>query len=147
MKRTALNLLMTLVCAAAVAAVAVAASSSNLMTAKIPFAFNIGGQTLPAGTYTVSHTATPGVVIFRNEQTAQSVGLITNLSQGATVSEKAMLEFRRYGNQYFLGAIKQGFSANCFVAPRSRRERETAHEAKHLAQQQTGPEIVTVTAE
>ena len=42
MKRTALNMMLTLVCTAILAAVAVADMGATLMTAKIPFDFNIG---------------------------------------------------------------------------------------------------------
>jgi hypothetical protein len=147
MKRTALNMMLTLVCTAFLAAAAVAAMGPNLMTAKIPFDFNIGSNALPAGTYTVSRGASPGIVIFRNEKTAKSVGVITNLGGGRTLNEKAQLDFHRYGDQYFLSMIKQAFSTNCFTAPKSKREHEAANGAKNLARQQPGPEIVTITAE
>lgn len=147
MKRTALNMMLTLVCTAALAAVAVAAMGTTLMTAKIPFDFNIGRNALPAGTYTVSRGGSPNVVIFRNEKTAKSVGVLVHLGGGRTLNEKAQLDFHRYGNQYFLSVIKQAYSANCFTAPKSQREREAANGAKNLARQQTGPEVVTITAE
>ncbi len=147
MKRTALNLTLALVCAVALAAVAVAVAPTNLLTAKIPFDFNVGNQTLPAGTYTVSRAGANNVMIFRNEQSAQSVLLLTRPSQGQATIEKAQLDFRRYGDRYFLSVIKQGFSANCYEAPKSRRERETAQAAKNLAHHQAGPTIVTVRAE
>ncbi len=145
MKRTALNLMMTLVCAAALATVAVAAFTTELMTAKIPFDFNVGNQTLPAGTYTVSRSSTNSVLILRNEKTAKGILLVTNRSQGGATNEKAPLDFRRYGAQYFLGVIKPAGTNSNFVAPTSRRERAAAEEAKNLARHQTGPEIVTVT--
>ncbi len=146
MKRTAMNLMMTLVCAAVLATVAAAAFTTALMTAKIPFDFNVGNQTLPAGTYTVSRSDTNSVVILRNEKSAKSMLLVTNASQGGVTNEKAQLDFRRYGDQYFLGAIKPAGTNNNFVAPTSRRERAVAEEAKNLARRQTSPEIVTITS-
>ncbi|MBI1764072.1 MAG: hypothetical protein HYR56_21820 [Acidobacteria bacterium] len=147
MKRTALNMMLTLVCTAVLAAVAVAALGTNLMTAKIPFDFNIGSQRLPAGTYTVSRANAAGVLIVRNDQTAKSVAVITNAGQRSTPNEKAQLDFRRYGDQYFLSSVKQAFTGNYFEAPKSRRERETAEAAKNLARHQAVPETVTITVE
>jgi hypothetical protein len=147
MKRTALNMMLTLVCTAILAAAAVAAMGPNLMTAKIPFDFNIGSNALPAGNYTVSRGATPGIVIFRNEKTAKSVGVIVQRGNGRTLNEKAQLDFHRYGDQYFLSVIKQALSDNCFTIPTSQREREAANGAKNLAHGQIGPEVVTITAE
>lgn len=148
MKRTALNMMLTLVCTAMLAALAVANMGPNLMTAKIPFDFYLGSQALPAGTYTVSRGGSPSIVIFRNEKTAQSVSVITNLSgYGSTMYKQAQLDFHRYGDQYFLGAIKQAFSSNCFMAAKSQRERTLAEGAKNLARNQVAPEIVTIAAE
>ena len=148
MKRTALNMMLTLVCTAILAAIAVANIGPNLMTAKIPFDFYLGSQALPAGTYTVSRGGSPSIVIFRNEKTAQSVGVVTNQSgHGNTMNKQAQLSFHRYGDQYFLGAIKQAFSTNCFMAAKSKRERAVAEGAKNLARNQAAPEIVTIAAE
>lgn len=147
MKRTALNMMLTLVCTAILAAAAVAAMGPNLMAANIPFDFHIGSHALPAGTYTVSRGGSPNVWIFRNEKTAESAAVLTHLGAGRILNTKAQLDFHRYGDQYFLSALKQAQTANCFTTPKSKREREVANDAKNLARQQTGPELVTITAE
>lgn len=144
MKRTALNLLLTLACVAALTAVATAALATNLMTVKIPFDFNIGKQTLPAGTYTVSRANSTGLLILRDDKLTKSVAFIVNTNQATTVNEKAQVDFRRYGDQYFLARIKQGHSGNNFDLMKSRRERQAENEAKNLARNQPHSEIVSV---
>lgn len=147
MKRSVLNLMLALVCAAGLAAITTAAVADELMTAKIPFAFSIGKQTLPAGTYKVSRATSPGLVILRNENLTRTVAFIVHVDQGGLPHKKATLAFHRYGDQYFLATIQQAYSANTMALPTSRREREIANAAKNLASNQTGPEVVTITAE
>ena len=145
MKKTTLNLMLTLTVIAALTALALAAVPSTLMTAKIPFAFHVGSNTFPAGTYVVSRAASPGVVILRNEQdTSKNVAAITNTSSSRTENEKATLEFRRYGDQYFLARVMPMGTATNLELQKSRSEREAADGAKNLAGKPVNPEIVTV---
>ena len=145
MKKTTLNLMLTLTCIAALTALALAAVPATLMTAKIPFEFHVGSNTFPAGTYVVSNAASPGIVILRNEQdTKKNVATITNANYVRTANEKATLEFRRYGAQYFLSRVMPQGTATNMELPKSRSEREAADGAKNLAGTSVKPEIVTV---
>ena len=148
MKKTTLNLMLTLTCIAALTALALAAVPATLMTAKIPFAFHVGSNAFPAGTYVVSNAGSAGVVILRNEQdTKKNVATITNANYSSRTNEKATLEFRRYGDQYFLARVMPFGSATNMELQKSRSERVAADGAKNLAGHQAGPVIVTITAE
>ncbi len=145
MKKTTLNLMLTLTCIAALTALALAAVPSTLMTAKIPFAFHVGSHTFPAGTYTVSNASSPGVVILRNEQdTKKNVATITNTNYSRTENDKATLQFRRYGDQYFLARVMPFGSATNMELQKSRSERIAADGAKNLAGRTVQPEIVSI---
>ena len=145
MKKTTLNLMLTLTCIAALTALALAAVPATLMTAKIPFEFHVGSDTFPAGTYVVSNAASPGVVILRNEQDKnKNVATITHANSSRTANEKATLEFRRYGDQYFLARVMPMGTATNLELQKSRNEREAADGAKNLAGKPVNPEIVTV---
>lgn len=71
----ALNLMMT---AAAAVVMTGAAMAQSSMTASVPFGFQFGGASLPAGEYRVdmSKTAVSGVVIIQNAETKQVVGRV-----------------------------------------------------------------------
>jgi hypothetical protein len=145
MKKTTLNLMLTLTCIAALTALALAAVPSTIMTAKIPFEFHVGSNTFPAGTYVVSRAASPGVVILRNEHDAQkNVATITNTNNSPTTNKSAMLQFRRYGNQYFLAIVMPFDSTTNLELQKSRSERAAAEGAKNLAGKPVQPEIVSV---
>ena len=144
MKKTTLNLMLTLTCIAALTALALAAVPATLMTAKIPFAFHVGNNTFPAGTYVVSRASSPDIVILRNEQAAKNVGTITRANFSRTANEKAQLEFRRYGDQYFLARVMPAGSDTNLELQKSRSERDAADGAKNLAGTSAKPEIVTI---
>lgn len=145
MKKTTLKMMLTLSCVAALAALALAAVPVTLMTAKIPFDFHVGNKTFPAGTYTVSRASSPGVVILRNQQEPkQNVAAITNDQWQRIANEKATLEFRRYGDQYFLAKVMPAGLGTNLELQKSRSEREAAEGAKNLAGRTVQPEIVSI---
>ncbi len=145
MKKTTLNLMLTLTCIAALTALALAAVPATLMTAKIPFAFHVGSNAFPAGTYVVSNAGSAGVVILRNEQdTKKNVATITNTNYSSSANEKATLQFHRYGDQYFLAKVMPAGTTTNLELQKSRSERAAADGAKNLAGTSVKPEIVTV---
>ncbi len=145
MKKTTLNLMLTLTCIAALTALALAAVPATIMTVKIPFAFHVGSNTFPAGTYVVSRAASPGAVILRNEQdTTKNVATLTHPNASRTENEKAMLQFHRYGDQYFLAKVMPFGSATNLELQKSRKERTAAEGAKNLAGTSVKPEIVSI---
>jgi hypothetical protein len=90
--------------------------------ADVPFAFSVGGQSLPAGHYVVA--AVGDDIRISNSQTN---GLFIP-THGAmrTASDGTKLVFHRYGDTYFLSAVWVAGSTTGRELFRSRAERELA---------------------
>ena len=87
--------------------VAAQAQSRNSVTAHIPFAFQIGDKTLPAGDYSVKRLSQNALTIESADgaqsfvaQAPRSVQSNPNAKPGAE-----RLVFRQYGEQYFLAQV------------------------------------------
>jgi hypothetical protein len=123
------------------------AQGRNSVTAHIPFAFQIGDKTLPAGDYSVKRLSQNALVIESADgaqsfvaQAPRSVQSNPNAKPGA---EK--LVFRQYGEQYFLAQvwmIKGGAGRELNMTGA---ERKAANELK-LAQNGAKPLTVEVAA-
>ena len=72
------------------------------VVADVPFAFTVGGKTLPAGRYIVKPADEHAVRIFR----PQTTGIFVSTHAAVkTSSEQTKLVFHRYGDTYFLSAV------------------------------------------
>jgi hypothetical protein len=117
-----------------VGSMAVAAQAQNngrtRLTAHVPFEFNVGEKTMPAGKYTVSqiNPASDRVALqLRNQDGSASVMLQMNAVSGRA-QESTKLIFNRYGNRYFFAeAWIDGERAGLQVV-RSRAERVAQRE-------------------
>jgi hypothetical protein len=124
--------------------VAAFAGLAYRVKANIPFDFMVGGNKLAAGEYTVERINTVGVLAIRSLDTKSGVQFMT--MNGNSKDDTAKLVFRRYGDQYFLAQIHDGASSGAELI-KSKAEREAARAGRdHLALNNAGPEIVTVTA-
>ena len=91
------------VCAAllALASAAMGQTRPGDVVVDVPFAFNVGAQTLPAGHYIVA--AMDDAIRMFNSQTN---GLyVPTHSATRTASDGSKLVFHRYGDTYFLSAV------------------------------------------
>ena len=71
---------------------------------KVPFSFNVGGQTLPAGEYFVEGLWW-NAVAFHNGKGEK--GLVVIAQQSPRIQEvKTKLIFHRYGDRYFLATAE-----------------------------------------
>lgn len=77
--------------------------------AKFPFQFVVGGETLPAGTYTVSRLGDDplSVLMLTNDNSTASV-LVLPLSITEPSSDKPKVGFERVGARYLLSSIQTG---------------------------------------
>lgn len=97
------------------------------LVVNIPFAFQVGGKTLPAGEYRVLHVSTRDRTVQRIERTDNLVEmtvLTIGVDQnGREISPK--LIFNRYGDTYFLSQMwsSDGLGRQFF---QSGREKELA---------------------
>ena len=105
MKKQAYTVIAMMVLVGSMAAAAQARVSVRTeMRAYIPFEFNVGNKTLPAGDYLVG-SVTEGssmvVLKFQNLDGKDSAMLMMRTVEGKA-KESATLIFNRYGNRYFL---------------------------------------------
>lgn len=108
---------------------AVAAPSDRLM-AEIPFDFNIGEKSMPAGHYIVSSNLTGdgSVQLISSENSRHHVVVMTHPGDRRMYTgDESKLVFNRYGNTYYLSQIWYGSGASLSRELRvSKSEREMA---------------------
>jgi hypothetical protein len=108
---------------------AVATASAQLpgtrMSAQIPFAFNVGEQTLPAGTYQVRRIGdNPYTLYIQNVDDRREVVIfITDLVDERDSILHNELVFNRYGDVYFLAKITSRYEGIARELQRSKQER------------------------
>ena len=109
MKNTRLNSILTssvIACALAIGSLAstqTAAAQNNMIKVTIPFDFQTGSQSLPAGTYRV-HRESPDVI--RLQGPGRASGLVIMYSATKTKApDYGMLVFDRTGDKYFLRQV------------------------------------------
>ena len=74
----------------------------------VPFSFNVAGQTLPAGVYTVQQDSFNNTVVLRNQDASKSFTYA--LRPGESVSSEAhvALKFEASGENHILRGIQVG---------------------------------------
>lgn len=127
MKKLSHTLMMTLVLVALYASAAQAQTSSQpRVIAKIPFAFNAGKTSLPAGKYTISvvnPSSDRKVLQLRSVDGRASAMILTNTVNGI-LTENAKLVFERYDDQYFFVQAQMAGDATSLAAIHSKSERK-----------------------
>jgi hypothetical protein len=115
-----------------VAVMAVTAEAQVFVTqrvrARIPFAFNVGDKSLPAGEYTIAvlnPTSDRKVLQIRSTDGRLSAIIQTNERNGGK-AEQAKLVFNRYGERYFFAQAQMGGDAMALAAVKSKLERNTS---------------------
>lgn len=115
----------------------------------IPFDFSAANRTLPAGEYTVKELSifNGGVITVSNGKAA--VGAQTMRLTPNKPSDKAMLVFRRYGDQYFLAKVvyKGDSIGHELIKTGAEKKAARGSSNRHLAQNDAQPELITILAE
>ena len=105
-------------------------------TASIPFSFNVGDKSFPAGDYKVRqlNTASDRVALEIKSADGRTgrVTLTSFISKGRAI-EQARLVFTRYDEQYFLTEVWTPALAPGLRLPTSRSERTLARKAGERA--------------
>lgn len=148
MKKSLINVGAVLCLTMMAAVVSVSAQTAREMTVEVPFEFTVGDTTLPAGVYGVYRTSTQNQILVRRSDGDGAALILTDAVRRGQPAVDASLEFRRYGDQYYLARVwTKGEQIGRKLAP-SRRERKTVKEAtRNLAQAEVKPEIVSIVAE
>lgn len=96
---------------------------SGVMTANIPFEFQMGTVQMPAGEYTIHYNQ--GLATLRQYPNSAKMALTTPVSLSRT-PEQGRLVFHRYGDVYFLATIWTPFSTAGGAFQETSREKELA---------------------
>ena len=113
------------------------------MSAQIPFAFNVGEQTLPAGMYEVRRLGDdPHLLRIQNVGDRRDVALfITGLLDEGDSIRQSQLVFHRYGDIYFLAKIMSHYEGIARELQPSKQERRIE---RGLATNNKAPESQSV---
>lgn len=95
------------------------------VVAQVPFEFVVGNKIVPAGECIVqSNTAAGAMILVRNPSARVDVfSLASTVETGKAAGDSALI-FRKYGNQYFLAAVRLQGMQNVYEVPASRAENE-----------------------
>jgi len=108
------------------ASTAKAQMSGRLLTANIPFEFQVGNVSLPAGEYSIRQANTASVVaVLRLSKDGRSLALVHMIPVIGKSQERAKLIFHRYGSQYFFAEVWTVGENTGLLVPKSRAERAT----------------------
>ena len=118
------------------------AQSAREQTASVPFSFNVGDKTFPAGLYRVRQVnpASDRVAIeIKSADGRLGKVTLTSFVHSRGAAERARLVFARYGEHYFLTEVWTPALDAGLALPTSRSERMLARKAGERA-----PERATV---
>ena len=119
MQRLIAGLLLALVCASLHA-------QTMKLRGTIPFAFRAGDTQMPAGEYTIRHSA--GVLTLHKEGGGPSVVILTNAALRINPPAESHLSFNRYGERYFLSSVWSQAAGAGLEIQKSRAEKELARQ-------------------
>ena len=131
MKKQAYTMIAVLVLAGSMAVAAKAQTSGHpVRIADIPFDFNVGNKSLPAGEYRVSQVdpgATLSILRLQSKEDGASAVVLMDTVIGKA-QESSKLIFRRYGSRYFFAEAWIDGDNSGLHAQKSRAERAVARE-------------------
>ena len=120
MKRNIIGALMTLIVAFSIG-VPVVQAQQTIMTANVPFAFNIGQKQLPAGAYAVREMDRATLIQSRDGENSV-LGIYAYA--GPAKADESKLVFHKVGDHYFLAQIWTSARGQGLAVPQSKLEKE-----------------------
>ena len=120
MKRNVIGALMTLIVASSIA-VPVVQAQQTILTANVPFAFNIGAKQLPAGAYAVREMGRATLIQSKNHETSV-LGVYAYVEPSKADATK--LVFNKVGDHYFLAQIWTSAREEGLQIPEPKLEKE-----------------------
>lgn len=120
MRKQYSTVLFTLVCICGLA-LGAHAQAKDIVVAKVPYNFVVGGQVLPAGTYKVrpiSVTGGTGQLEISNYESRASIFLIPTFFDDLQTGH-AQLTFEHAGDKYFLSGIETPSGTYAITVPNS----------------------------
>lgn len=100
-------------------------SSARKVIANIPFTFNAGKTTLPAGKYTITvvNPSSDRKILQIRSLDGRSSAMVLTTDSNATVSDKAKLVFERYGDRYVFAQAQMADASLAAVRSKDRGEK------------------------
>lgn len=117
----------------------ISTANAQSIRVSVPFSFQAGGQSMPAGEYRVDLNQTGTVITLGPKSGQPSCFLIVKAHTGMGMPDRASLVFNKYGESYFLSDV------NILGAP-SGVEVFGSHAERELARVHGTPKPVTVLA-
>jgi hypothetical protein len=137
MKRQAYKLMALLVLVGSMAVAAQAQTSGRTrLFASVPFQFNVGDKTMPAGDYVITQvnpSSDQAVLQLRSKDGSRTV-MIQTINVTGKASAGARLVFNRYGSQYFFSQAWTSTNADGLQATKSKAEQSVKQELAGMKQ-------------
>ena len=104
---------------------AINAHAQTKLIASIPFAFNVGKTTLPAGRYTITvlNPSSDRKILQIRSMNGRSSAVILTTGIIGNTSEKAKLVFERYGDRYVFAQAQMAGDDTALAAVRSKNKK------------------------
>ena len=77
--------------------------AQTIMTANIPFDFQLGNNPMPAGAYQIHYA--PGMLVLQNWEARKSAAVLTLPKERKAAPKTGILSFNRYGDTYFFAGV------------------------------------------
>ena len=132
-----------------IAALGVTANAQSRNTQRlevnVPFAFNVGNATMPAGEYIVSivNPTASGSVLKISSLDGRSTAMTRTTDINSWSTDSAKLTFRHYGARYFLAEVWMESESTGLAAPKSKSEKTLQ---RQLGRAPTNYDVVAVSA-
>jgi len=142
MKRHAYRLIALLVLTGGLAAAAEAQTAGHIqLRATIPFEFNVGQKTMPAGEYTITqiNPSSDRTVLQLRSNDGRNATVVQMNNVMGKAGDGARLVFNRYGSQNYFSQAWTSADGNGWQAPKSNAESRARQELTRIK-----PESVTV---
>ena len=109
-------------------------SSVQRVIANIPFAFNVGKTTLPAGKYTITvlNPTSDRKTLQIRSLNGRSSALVLTMTGNGNLSDNAKLVFERYDDRYYFAQAQMAGDATSLAALRTKQhsDKQVAKAAK-----------------
>lgn len=123
-----------IICIYGVLAVAAEAQSigSQVIRANVPFAFNVGQKSLPAGVYTVSilNPSSDRKALQIRSEDGRVSAIVQTVGVDGSLDDNAKLVFRRYGDRYFFAEAQMAGDPTSLATSKTRAERSAQQALK-----------------
>jgi hypothetical protein len=96
--------------------------AQSIMTADIPFNFQLGNSAMPAGQYQVHYA--PGMLVLQNWEARKSAAVLTIPKDRKETPKTGILAFNRYGDTYFFAGVWTANSASGGTVSKTGPEKE-----------------------